>query len=44
MQFQGYIRPDGRVGIRNCLLVISNGSAAGSLAQMIAGHLRKTRC
>lgn len=44
MQFQGYIRPDGRVGIRNCLLVISNGSAAGSLAKMIAGHLRNTRC
>lgn len=44
MEFQGYIRPDGRAGIRNCLLVISNGSAAGSLARMIAGQLRNARC
>ena len=44
MEFHGYIRPDGRVGIRNFLLVISNGSAAGCLAKMISGPLPGTRC
>ena len=44
MEFSGYVRSDGRAGIRNYLLVISNGSAAGCLANMIAGHLENTKC
>jgi len=41
MQFLGYVRKNGKVGIRNTLLVLSNGSAAGCLAAMIAGHLER---
>lgn len=44
MKIQGYVRKDGRVGIRNHLLVISNGSAAGCLAKLVASHLPQCRC
>jgi altronate dehydratase large subunit len=43
MKFAGFIRKDGKIGIRNHLLVISNGSAAGCLTAMIAGHLEHTK-
>jgi altronate dehydratase large subunit len=44
MYFSGYARKDGKVGIRNILLVVSNGSAAGCLATLIAGQLERTKC
>ncbi len=34
--FQGYVRPDGRVGTRNYLAVISNVNCSASVARMIA--------
>ncbi len=44
MKFFGYLRSDGRVGIRNYTLVITNGSAPGNCARMIASHIRDARC
>lgn len=39
MTFLGYVRPDGRVGIRNYLLVVSNGRGGGALASIIASQV-----
>ena len=36
MTFQGYVRPDGSVGIRNLTLVMANSRATANLAVMIA--------
>ena len=44
MTFQGYVRPDGRVGVRNYLLVVSNSRAAGTLANLVASHVTGARC
>jgi len=44
MTFQGFVREDGRVGIRNHLLVLSNSRAAGNLASIIASHVTSARC
>ncbi|MFC2023660.1 UxaA family hydrolase, partial [Chloroflexota bacterium] len=37
MQFRGYRRPDGRVGIRNYVAVVSTVFCSASVARMIAG-------
>jgi altronate dehydratase large subunit len=39
MKFLGYVRPDGRVGIRNYTLVVSNGRGAGNLAALTANTI-----
>lgn len=44
MNFLGYVRPDGKVGIRNYLLVVSNGSGGGALASIIASHITGAKC
>lgn len=40
MEFWGYVRPDGRVGVRNSLLVFASGRGVANLAAMIAQALR----
>lgn len=40
VEFFGYLRPDGRAGIRNRLLVLSIGGLTGPAARRIAGSLR----
>jgi len=44
MKFQGYVRPDGSVGIRNHTLILANARAATNLAQMIATVVRGVTC
>jgi altronate dehydratase large subunit len=39
MKFLGYVRPNGQVGIRNHMLVVSNGRGAGNLATLVAGNI-----
>ena len=40
MEFMGYVRPDGRVGIRNYVLVFAAGRGVQNLASMIASAIR----
>ncbi len=42
--FQGYLRPDGSVGIRNRLLVLSVGGLTGPACRRIAAGLRDAAC
>lgn len=42
--FSGYHRPDGRVGIRNRLLVLSVGGLTGPTSRRIAAGLRDAAC
>ncbi|NBR90457.1 MAG: hypothetical protein EBS68_11185 [Rhodobacteraceae bacterium] len=42
--FQGYHRPDGRIGIRNRLLVLSVGGLTGPACRRIAAALRDVAC
>lgn len=42
--FQGYYRPDGRIGIRNRLLVLSVGGLTGPACRRIAAGLRDVAC
>lgn len=42
MEFQGYIRPDGRVGIRNHVLVMPSCSCSSDVARMIAAKVPGT--
>ncbi|MCZ4065757.1 UxaA family hydrolase [Oxalobacter aliiformigenes] len=39
MKIQGFIRPDGKVGIRNYLLVVSTGRNSANLALLIANNI-----
>ena len=39
MKIQGYVRPDGKVGIRNYLLIVSTGRNSANLALMIANNI-----
>ena len=39
MKIQGYIRPDGKVGIRNHLLIVSTGRNSANLALLIANNI-----
>ncbi|MBV8488561.1 MAG: UxaA family hydrolase, partial [Planctomycetaceae bacterium] len=41
--FQGYLRPNGRVGTRNMIAVISTVNCSASTARMIADHFRDGR-
>ena len=41
--FQGYLRPDGRVGTRNMIAVISTVNCSASTSRMIADHFRDGR-
>jgi altronate hydrolase len=41
--FQGYLRPDGRVGTRNMIAVISTVNCSASTARMIADRFRDGR-
>ncbi len=43
-EFLGYRRPDGRVGVRNRLLVLSVGGLTGPAARRIASSLRDAAC
>lgn len=43
-EFLGYHRPDGRVGVRNRLLVMSVGGLTGPAARRIASSLRDAAC
>lgn len=43
-EFLGYHRPDGRVGVRNRLLVLSVGGLTGPAARRIASSLRDAAC
>lgn len=39
MKFQGYIRPDGKLGIRNKILIVALDECCDGLAKRIAeGH------
>lgn len=42
MKFQGYVRPDGSVGIRNHTLILANARASANIAEMIANLVRGT--
>lgn len=44
LTFKGYHRPDGRVGIRNRLLVLSVGGLTGPVARRVAAGLRDAAC
>ncbi|HHT85809.1 MAG: UxaA family hydrolase [Bacillota bacterium] len=44
MEFKGYARPDGSVGIRNHLLVLSTVACANDVAQRIAYQLNGAVC
>ncbi|TMV04223.1 hypothetical protein FGK63_18220 [Ruegeria sediminis] len=44
VEFLGYHRPDGRVGIRNRLLVLSIGGLTGPASRRIASSLRDAAC
>ena len=35
MNFKGYVRPDGKVGIRNYTLILANGKGIGNLATQV---------
>ncbi|MES2337256.1 MAG: altronate dehydratase family protein [Pseudomonadota bacterium] len=39
--FQGYVRPDGRVGTRNYIGIISSVNCSATVAHAIAGHFAK---
>lgn len=39
MKFLGYVRPDGQVGIRNHVLVLSSGRGSANLAALIANAI-----
>lgn len=39
--FQGYVRPDGQVGTRNCIAVIVCSNCAATVARKIAAHFTK---
>ncbi|MGC8641677.1 MAG: UxaA family hydrolase, partial [Isosphaeraceae bacterium] len=41
--FQGFLRPDGRVGTRNCIAVISTVNCSASTSRYIADHFRDNR-
>jgi altronate hydrolase len=41
--FQGYLRPDGRVGTRNYIAVISTVNCSASTSRYIADHFRDNR-
>lgn len=41
--FDGYVRPNGQVGTRNYVAVISNVNCSASVASMIAGHFTAER-
>ncbi len=43
MEFMGYVRPDGKAGIRNYLLVFAAGRGVQNLAAMIARSIRGAR-
>ncbi len=43
MEFMGYARPDGKVGVRNYLLVFAAGRGTANLATMIADSIRGAR-
>lgn len=40
--FQGFLRPDGRVGTRNCIAVISTVNCSASTSRMIADRVRSS--
>lgn len=40
MEFRGYLRPDGRVGIRNHLLILPTVVCAARTAELIAGQVQ----
>ncbi|MGY9032418.1 MAG: UxaA family hydrolase, partial [Rhodobacterales bacterium] len=44
MDFFGYHRTDGQVGVRNHLLVLSVGGLTGPAARRIAGALQGAKC
>lgn len=44
LSFAGYHRPDGRIGVRNRLLVLSVGGLTGPVARRIAAGLRDAAC
>ena len=41
--FLGYVRPDGRVGIRNYMLIVANGHGSGNLALLAQKTIRDSR-
>ncbi|WP_461208600.1 UxaA family hydrolase [Desulfocurvus sp. DL9XJH121] len=43
MEFQGYVRPDGKVGIRNYTLILPNGRGIGVLADQVAKLVRNSK-
>ncbi|MDR2161489.1 MAG: UxaA family hydrolase [Desulfovibrio sp.] len=44
MNFLGYKRPDGRVGIRNHTLIIANGRNAANLGALISKSVQGAKC
>ena len=42
--FEGYLRPDGRVGTRNYLAVVAASNCAAFTANLIADSFKDNRC